>query len=90
MDKVLYDNYIAILKTELVPALGCTEPIAYATGKVCQVLGRTPERVDIYFSGDILKNVKFHLDLIPPLVFAAVSRPLLLYNAIKLTKNFQK
>ena len=60
MDQHVYDNYIAILKGELVPALGCTEPIAiaYASGKARKTLGRTPERMDIYFSGNILKNVK--------------------------------
>ncbi len=60
MDQKKYDNYVAILKSELVPALGCTEPIAiaYAAGKARQTLGRMPERIDVYFSGNILKNVK--------------------------------
>ena len=60
MDRIIYDNYVAILKAELIPALGCTEPIAiaYAAGKARQVLGTVPERIDIYFSGNILKNVK--------------------------------
>lgn len=59
MERYVYDNYIAILKSELVPALGCTEPIAisYASGKARQTLGKTPERMDIFFSGNILKNV---------------------------------
>ena len=30
MDKKIYDNYVAILKEELIPAMGCTEPIAVA------------------------------------------------------------
>lgn len=30
MEKALYDTYLAILKEELVPAMGCTEPIAVA------------------------------------------------------------
>ena len=60
MNKNVYDNYIKILRAELVPALGCTEPIAiaYAVGKARKVLGRKPEHVDIYFSENILKNVK--------------------------------
>ena len=60
MDQILYDNYVAILKAELVPALGCTEPIAiaYAAGKARKTLGKAPEHIDIYFSGNILKNVK--------------------------------
>ena len=41
MDAVQYANYLDILKKELIPAMGCTEPIAvaYATAKAAQVLG---------------------------------------------------
>ena len=37
MEKALYDTYLAILKEELVPAMGCTEPIAvaYAATSAC-------------------------------------------------------
>ena len=40
MDKKLYDNYVKILENELVPALGCTEPIAiaYAAAKAREIL----------------------------------------------------
>ena len=60
MDKKLYDNYINILKEELVPALGCTEPIAiaFAGAKVREVLGDMPESVVVKCSGNIIKNVK--------------------------------
>ncbi len=55
-----YDAYIQILKEELVPAMGCTEPIAlaYAAAKAREVLGTMPERVVIEASGSIIKNVK--------------------------------
>ena len=41
MDRTIYDNYVKILRKELVPALGCTEPIAlaYASAKAREVLG---------------------------------------------------
>ena len=55
-----YDAYVQILKEELVPAMGCTEPIAlaYAAAKAREVLGCMPERVAIEASGSIIKNVK--------------------------------
>lgn len=60
MDSALYANYLAILHHELVPALGCTEPIAiaYATAKARQILGEFPDSVEMYLSGNIIKNVK--------------------------------
>ena len=55
-----YDQYIAILKEELIPAMGCTEPIslAYAAAKARDVLGAIPERLKVEVSGNIIKNVK--------------------------------
>lgn len=55
-----YQAYVEILKEELVPAMGCTEPIAlaYAAAKAREVLGCRPERVLIEASGSIIKNVK--------------------------------
>lgn len=53
-------QYIAILKEELILATGCTEPIAiaYASARMCELLGEYPERVRIEVSGNIVKNVK--------------------------------
>lgn len=55
-----YSAYIQILKEELVPAMGCTEPIAlaYAAAKAREVLGEMPDRVLVEASGSIIKNVK--------------------------------
>ena len=60
MDALQEANYINILKSELVPALGCTEPIAiaYAAAKARAVLGEFPEHIEICCSGNIFKNVK--------------------------------
>lgn len=52
--------YEEILKRELVPAMGCTEPIAlaYCAAKARALLGVLPERVVVFASGNIIKNVK--------------------------------
>ncbi|MCI6700517.1 MAG: L-serine ammonia-lyase, iron-sulfur-dependent, subunit alpha [Solobacterium sp.] len=56
----LYKEYLAILKEELIPAMGCTEPIAlaYAASKAKEVLGELPDKVVVEASGSIIKNVK--------------------------------
>ena len=55
-----YQDYINVLKEELIPAMGCTEPIAiaYAGAIAREHLGCLPERVEIEVSGNIIKNVK--------------------------------
>ena len=55
-----YGNYLKILQEELVPATGCTEPIAIAYGaaKARELLGVLPESVLVEASGNIIKNVK--------------------------------
>ena len=59
-ENVKYGAYVQILKEELVPAMGCTEPIAlaYAAAKAREVLGVKPDKVKIGASGSIIKNVK--------------------------------
>ena len=56
----LYNKYVDIMKKELRPAMGCTEPIAisYATAKARDVLGKMPEHVLVEASGNLIKNVK--------------------------------
>ena len=55
-----YAQYLKILHEELIPAMGCTEPIAmaYAAAKAREVLGALPDKIDIVISGNIIKNVK--------------------------------
>jgi len=56
----VYDTYVEILRRELVCAMGCTEPIAiaYCGAKARSILGKTPERVVVEASGNMIKNVK--------------------------------
>ena len=59
MDKndVRYSAYVQILKEELIPAMGCTEPIAlaYAAARVRDVLGVIPDKILLQVSGSIIK-----------------------------------
>ena len=57
---VRYEQYVSILREELLPAMGCTEPIAiaYAAAKASAILGSLPEKMTIEVSGNIVKNVK--------------------------------
>ena len=58
--KNMEEAYIAVLREELVPAQGCTEPIAlaYCAAKAREALGHVPERLRVQASGNIIKNVK--------------------------------
>jgi len=58
--ELYYRNFVSILKEELRPAMGCTEPIAiaYAAAKARAVLGAVPDRIEVEVSGNIIKNVK--------------------------------
>lgn len=60
MDKKIYEAFVNILKEELKPAMGCTEPIsvAYAGALARQTLGQIPEKIKMTISGNIIKNVK--------------------------------
>ena len=55
-----HNTYAQILREELTPAFGCTEPIAlaYCAAKAREVLGEMPTKVEIEASGNIIKNVK--------------------------------
>ena len=55
-----YTTYVQILKEELVPAMGCTEPIAlgYGAAKAREVLSGLPDKVEVNVSYNIVKNVK--------------------------------
>lgn len=60
MDQNTYSQYVQILHEELVPAMGCTEPIAiaYASAIARKTLGCLPERTELKVSANIIKNVK--------------------------------
>ena len=55
-----YQNFVQILTEELIPAMGCTEPIAiaYAAAKARETLGVLPQSMTVEVSGNIIKNVK--------------------------------
>jgi len=59
-DGILYTQHLNILREELVPAMGCTEPIAIAFGaaKARTVLGELPDRVEVQVSANLIKNSK--------------------------------
>ena len=80
-DNEKYQAYVQILNEELIPAMGCTEPIAlaYAAAKAREVLGCVPDKVLVEASGSIIKNVKSvivpntnHLKGIPAAVTAGI------------------
>ena len=58
MDQKLYSAYLNILREELLPAMGCTEPIAlaYAAASARALLGKMPEKVRVDVSGNLIKN----------------------------------
>ncbi|MCI8710533.1 MAG: serine dehydratase subunit alpha family protein [Dorea sp.] len=60
MDKMIYEQFTKLLHRELIPAMGCTEPIAiaYAGATAKKNLGKMPEHCHVKCSGNIVKNVK--------------------------------
>ena len=60
MERSIYENYISLLKSELVPAMGCTEPIsiAYASALAYKYLFDDVLEVKLSISSNIIKNVK--------------------------------
>lgn len=60
IDNKKYQTYLQILKEELVPAMGCTEPIAlaYCASKARDILNAVPTHCLVEVSGNIIKNVK--------------------------------
>jgi L-cysteine desulfidase len=58
IDKETRDQIIALVKQEVVPAIGCTEPMAVAlcTAKATETLGQCPEHIEAWLSANILKN----------------------------------
>lgn len=58
MDKLLRQQIIDLIKREVVPAVGCTEPVAVAlcVAKATEILGKLPEKIELFLSGNIIKN----------------------------------
>ncbi len=58
IDQELREKIIALVHQEVVPAIGCTEPISVAlcTARATELLGTKPERIDAWLSANILKN----------------------------------
>ena len=58
MDKQTQTQIIQLINQEVIPAIGCTEPIAVAlaSAKAAEVLGQKPERIEVFLSANILKN----------------------------------
>ena len=58
IDKETREQIIALVKREVVPAMGCTEPMAVAlcTARATEMLGQRPEKIDVLLSGNMLKN----------------------------------
>ena len=63
LDERIYESYIGILKEEMVPAMGCTEPIALAYGaaRAREVLGKEPEPGKFYNEFRHQKSGKYNI-----------------------------
>ncbi|MBQ4361495.1 MAG: serine dehydratase subunit alpha family protein [Lachnospiraceae bacterium] len=60
MDREMMNRYTQILSQQLIPAMGCTEPVAvaYAAAKLKELIGEVPSHVDVQVSRNIIKNAK--------------------------------
>ena len=60
LNEKIKQDFLSILQEELIPAMGCTEPIAlaFASARARDILGETPEQITAYCSGNIIKNVR--------------------------------
>ena len=60
LDNKIKTDFLSILNEELIPAMGCTEPIAlaFASARAREVLGALPDKIVAYCSGNIIKNVR--------------------------------
>lgn len=58
MNEITKKQILKLIHQEVIPAIGCTEPIAVslAASKASELLGQKPERIDVYLSANILKN----------------------------------
>lgn len=58
MDNITKSQIISLIHQEVIPAIGCTEPVAVAlaAAKAAEVLGERPEKIDVLLSANILKN----------------------------------
>lgn len=58
LDKIVRERIIALINKEVVPAIGCTEPMAVAlcTSKAATILGKRPESIEVLLSPNMLKN----------------------------------
>ena len=58
MDCQQISKIVALIRREVIPAIGCTEPIAVAlcVAKACKALGKRPERIEVTLSPNVYKN----------------------------------
>ena len=58
LDKETREEILQLIRRQVVPAIGCTEPMAVSlcTAKAAEKLGCRPEHIDVWLSGNVLKN----------------------------------